>query len=113
MPSAAPVAARAYVLGALIFSARDDRSFDPARAAAHVECAESLLAEGDQEQRVFLVFARVAAARHLGARAELEAYRAYAATADQPAILLNRASALPAKTRVSSAAGMSRPSRTA
>jgi hypothetical protein len=32
---------------------------------------------------------------------------------DQPAILLNRASALPAKARVSPAAGMSRPSRTA
>jgi hypothetical protein len=31
-----PVAARAYVLGALLFSARDDRSFDPVRTASYV-----------------------------------------------------------------------------
>jgi transcriptional regulator with AAA-type ATPase domain len=59
----APVAARAYVLAALIFSARDDRSFDPVRAASYADRAEVLLGDGDDDQHVLLAFARVAAAR--------------------------------------------------
>jgi hypothetical protein len=79
----AAVAARAYVLGALIFSARDDRSFDPVRTAGYVARAEALLGEGDDDQRVLLVRARVAAARYADPRSALETYRTYAAVADR------------------------------
>ena len=78
-----PVAARAYVLGALIFSARDDRSFDPVRTASYVARAEALLGEGDDDQRVLLVGARVAAARYADLRSALETYRTHAAVADR------------------------------
>jgi hypothetical protein len=79
----ASVAARAYVIGALIFSARDDRSFDPARTASYIARAEALLADRDDDQRVMLLRARVAAARFGDPRAGLEIYRAHAAVVDR------------------------------
>ncbi len=76
------VAARTFVLGALIFSTRDNRSFDPARTAGYIARAEALLGEGDVDQRVLLLRARIAAARHSDTLVALDAYRAHASSID-------------------------------
>jgi len=53
------------------------------RTASYVARAEALLGEGDDDERVLLVRARVAAARYADPRSALETYRTYAAVADR------------------------------
>ena len=99
------VLARAYLLAALIFSARDERSFDPVRAGSYADRAEVLLGEGDDDQRVLLVFARVSAARFADPVLANEARRGYSGAADRARSPLAQLVAVALRTSAAHATG--------
>jgi hypothetical protein len=78
-----PVAARAHVIAAFLFALLDSRFFDPGRVNAHAARAEELLAEGDDDLRVLLARARVAATRFADPQAGLRAYQTGAPVLDR------------------------------
>jgi tetratricopeptide (TPR) repeat protein len=87
------VAARAHVLGALLFSAADARVFDTGRANAHAARAEALLGAADpghDDLRVFLATACMSGARFLGPAVLARTYQAHAPALARATNLLAR-----------------------
>jgi tetratricopeptide (TPR) repeat protein len=78
-----PVAARAHVIAAFLFALLDSRFFDPGRVNAHAARAEELLGEADDDLRVLLARARVAAMRFADPHMALRAYQAGAPVLDR------------------------------
>jgi predicted ATP-dependent protease len=69
------VAARAHVIAAYLFALLDSRFFNPGRVNAHAARAEELLGNGEDDQRILLTRARVAAVRFADPHAGLRIYQ--------------------------------------
>ncbi|MES1177695.1 MAG: sigma 54-interacting transcriptional regulator [Myxococcales bacterium] len=84
------VAARAHVLGALLFSAPDSRFFDAGRVNALGSRAEELLAEGQDDLMVLLATARISSARFMDPQVGLRTYHANVVSLDRASSPLSR-----------------------
>jgi len=69
-----PIAARAHLLAALLFSAPDSRFFDVGRVNANAARADTLLGANETDLRVLLATARISAARFLGPSVAVHVY---------------------------------------
>ena len=88
------VAARAHVMGALLFSAPDSRFFDSGRVNAHAARAEQLLDTGQDDLLVMLASARISGARFMNPHVGLSTYSTHAHLLDRASSPLARFMAL-------------------